>query len=143
MINRLHAKSIKVTFVVLAVALILACFLPKQPVFADAFSQAGDRTLLLSVGNGVSGLIEMSDRTRSSIRFMVTYHPNGGVGQTKEEYVDINTEYSIKNQGYTDKKYIFVGWNTRPDGLGLSYIVGQVINVTQNIELYAMWSQKI
>ena len=35
--------------------------------------------------------------------------------------------------------YDFVGWNTSPDGRGVSYTNGQVINLKENLKLYAQW----
>ena len=35
--------------------------------------------------------------------------------------------------------YIFVNWNTEPNGSGTSYSVGDSISFTSNITLYAQW----
>jgi len=135
-----HAKKIKVTITALALALVITCFVLKQPLSADTFTRA-DQTSLISMGS--DGLVEMAVRGRSSARLTVIYHPNGGVGQTSEESVEADTEYTIKSQGYTKSRFFLYGWNSRPDGLGTSYVNGQVITITENIELYAMWRQQI
>lgn len=36
--------------------------------------------------------------------------------------------------------YLFVGWNTRPDGSGSSYTNGASLTMVSNITLYAKWS---
>jgi len=141
--NKSHAKSMKVTITALTIALFLTCFLSSQPLFADAFTRAGNGTSLISMGSDVTGLVEMASSNRMPARFIITYHPNGGEGQTVEESVEANAEYTIQNQRYTNKRFVLAGWNTSPKGLGLDYNIGQVINVTENIHLYAKWSQGI
>jgi len=90
-------------------------------------------------------LIEITEAGRNINfeKYTITYHPNGGKGQTKDEKVDAKTDYTIKSQEYSRDYHIFSGWNTRPDGLGKEYSINQVINVTSNITLYAMWSPRI
>lgn len=40
------------------------------------------------------------------------------------------------------KGYWFLGWNTEPDGSGISYLPGgTVTNVTADIQLYAIWEK--
>ena len=72
-------------------------------------------------------------------QFKITYSPNGGVGQVVEVLVNANTYYTIVSQGYTKEYNKFDGWNTRSDGLGANYEVGQSIYVTGNLTLYAKW----
>lgn len=38
--------------------------------------------------------------------------------------------------------YVFLGWNTKPDGSGEKYGPGQDITLTENLTLYAQWSPK-
>lgn len=35
--------------------------------------------------------------------------------------------------------YNFVGWNTRPDGKGFTYVDGQLMNISEPVTLYAQW----
>ena|GEM_PF-1894916 len=70
----------------------------------------------------------------------VTYHPNGGTGEVNIVNVIPNTSYSIRDQGYARDGYVFSGWNTRPDGLGVPYSNNQVIYITASITLYAQWT---
>ena len=35
--------------------------------------------------------------------------------------------------------YNFIGWNSRPDGQGKTYVNGQNMNITEDITLYAQW----
>ena len=45
----------------------------------------------------------------------------------------------IKNNEFTKDRHVFIGWNTKIDGTGISYNNMQEINVTKNITLYAQW----
>ena len=42
----------------------------------------------------------------------------------------------------TREGYEFTGWNTEPDGSGASYAVGDTIEMTADVELYAQWKLK-
>jgi len=54
--------------------------------------------------------------------------------------VDANAKYKIENQGYIRKGYVFRGWNTSPDGEGTVYYNEQVIDITGNVTLFAIWT---
>jgi len=135
----LKNKSLKIAVTVLTLVLFIACLIPTQSVFAEASAnvRGGTRT-----ENGSSSRNVVSNN-RSSEKFTVIYHPNGGSGQTYEESVDANSEYTIKNQGYTRQYFVFSVWNTRPDGLGINYTIDQIVNITENITLYACWGRKM
>ena len=133
----LHTNSVKIAIMSLVLVLFMASILPIQSVFAAARAGEGTRVV-----NDLASQNKVSNNNRSSEKFMVIYHPNGGKGHTFEEYVDANAEYSIKDQGYTRELYIFSFWNTRPDGLGINYSNNQIINITENITLYASWGRK-
>jgi uncharacterized repeat protein (TIGR02543 family) len=123
--------------------LLLTCFLPMQSVFADTNIGLG-RTFVGNTGDA-SGWIKTAKPNGNTFltKYTVTYHPNGGVGRTTDETVDANTDYTIKDQEYTKKYFLFDGWNESPDGTGIRYENDQVIKVTRNITLYAYWSPKI
>lgn len=38
--------------------------------------------------------------------------------------------------------YDFQGWNSRPDGNGMTYTAGQLMNITEDITLYAQWKEQ-
>ena len=73
--------------------------------------------------------------------YSVTYNPNGGTGSVKVEPVDANTNYTIKDQGYTRAGYTPNGWNTQADGKGVNYTNGQNFLMTTSLTLYAQWKQ--
>jgi hypothetical protein len=71
----------------------------------------------------------------------VIYDPNGGIGYTNIYTVPVNTYYTIRDQGYkhSNSAYTFDGWNTKPDGTGISYTNDKIIYLTSTIILYAQW----
>lgn len=77
--------------------------------------------------------------------YKIEYNLNGGTGKIPESIsVLYNSDYVIADNTGTKEYYLFNGWNTRYDGKGENYIVGQ--NVKQisaqqdeTITLYAQW----
>jgi uncharacterized repeat protein (TIGR02543 family) len=137
-----QTKSRKVSIAVLTAVMFLTCFLAMA--FANTFTRVDDETLLVSMNDtGWAKMAAQSTRNRSTSKLLVTYHPNGGKGQTQEVPVDPDSEHTVLDQGYTKSYYLFDGWNTRPDGFGTNYYTGQAIKITDNITLYAMWNPKI
>lgn len=62
------------------------------------------------------------------------------------EQVVIGSEILVgTNAGSTDvlrpsrEGYLFTGWNTEPDGSGISYSEGHYVKLTENLNLYAQW----
>ena len=43
-------------------------------------------------------------------------------------------------EGYNCTNYTFKGWNSKPDGSGVAYQPGDSVPVTQNVQLFAQWS---
>ena len=74
--------------------------------------------------------------------FTITYMPNGGEGDVVVDTVVYGDSYTIRGYGlYTKDDYYLNGWNTEPNGSGVDFAVGRVINgVTRNITLYAQWT---
>ena len=75
--------------------------------------------------------------------FSATYDANGGEGS----YIDGNicpgslyTVRTVEETGITRSGYIFTGWNSAPDGSGISYAPGNMLPVYCNTILYAQWT---
>ena len=86
---------------------------------------------------------------------VVTFYANGSGA-----FFDDNGDYT-QNSGETTEKiqnivtstnstlvapttayrmgYHFAGWNTRADGYGTSYTNGQIMNITEDVDLYIQW----
>jgi len=74
--------------------------------------------------------------------YTVTYLANGGTGGSTDAGILSGSSYVIKSgaaAGVSRPSYNFLRWNTRADGLGSSYLPGQVITVTGDLLLYAQW----
>ena len=51
-----------------------------------------------------------------------------------------STIYSkLTENRFSRAGYRFIGWNTRADGRGLNYTDTQLMNISENITLYATW----
>ena len=79
--------------------------------------------------------------------YTITYWPNGatGLGSTDTGYA--GSTYTIKSTGEANvgsrEYYGFDGWNTKADGLGSNYLVGEPITLTKDLDLYAKWVPRI
>ncbi|MEG1880197.1 MAG: S-layer homology domain-containing protein, partial [Oscillospiraceae bacterium] len=78
--------------------------------------------------------------------YKVTYDGNGGktaVEDEKSPYV-YESLVTVKSKGNTKRdKYTFKGWNTSPDGKGVSYKVNgnETFTIIKDTTLYAQWSK--
>ena len=86
--------------------------------------------------------INFAASTTDDYLYTITYMPNGGIGEMVVDTVVYGDSYTIRGYGlYTKDDYYLNGWNTEPNGSGVDFAVGRVINgVTRNITLYAQWT---
>ncbi|MBQ7388798.1 MAG: hypothetical protein IJW01_05480 [Paludibacteraceae bacterium] len=72
--------------------------------------------------------------------FSITYMPNGGKGDVVIDTIFYGESYSIRGIIYTKEAYFIGSWNTDPNGNGVAFKRGTVINsISRNITLYAQW----
>lgn len=64
---------------------------------------------------------------------------NGREGDTKNTLLSNREGYRGLTQIYSRYGYILAGWNTAPDGSGESYDVNGVYDITEPLNLYAVW----
>lgn len=73
------------------------------------------------------------------------FEPNGGTGDVTAASAHLGDTLKLPSTGYKKNGYKLVGWNTRSDGKGTTYLLGENINVPANqttaITLYAMWQE--
>ena len=71
--------------------------------------------------------------------YTITYMPNGGEGEVVVDTVFYGESYTIV--AFIQQEGYYIGsWNTDPDGHGVAFKSGIVINsVSRNITLYAQW----
>ena len=72
----------------------------------------------------------------------ITYQPNGGVGQAFSDSSGTDNKVIIKGSTFTRTDFIFNGWNTKPDGTGTTYQVGDQVTLSGNSVVYAQWRPK-
>ncbi len=70
----------------------------------------------------------------------ITYVANNGSTETRSQEIEYGTDVKLDKNTFTNSGYIFKKWNTTSDGSGKSYSDEEVINITKDITLYAIWN---
>ena len=85
-----------------------------------------------------------SDDVTTSV--IVTYNNNyayydepAGVIEVEQKIVTATNSIMVAPENFNKRGYHLVGWNTRPDGKGTAYTNGQVMNLSEDLTLYAQW----
>ena len=82
----------------------------------------------------------------SSTTYTIVYDANGGNGEMSSTIHSINNEEALAENSYSRYGYMFLGWNTSPDGTGTLYSdaesINNLISAGETIILYAMWDIK-
>jgi uncharacterized protein (TIGR02145 family)/uncharacterized repeat protein (TIGR02543 family) len=76
-------------------------------------------------------------------KYNVTFSDNGATGGSAPQAItaDSGSVVAMPVQGNLAKTgHTFDGWNTKSDGTGTGYGVGQTYTVTSNVTLYAKWT---
>ena len=76
--------------------------------------------------------------------YSVTYNANGGTGVMDSQSAEQGVMFTLRDNTFVRAGWAFTGWNTKPDGSGVSYANGvSVIDLTQTaggvVTLYAQW----
>lgn len=80
----------------------------------------------------------------SRSHYAITYIKNKGKGQQDKTTLVYDQSGIIRNCNYMRAGYVFTGWNTKANGTGIPYKMGDdVKNLTtkSNIKLYAQWQR--
>lgn len=86
--------------------------------------------------------INFAASTADNYFYTVTYMPNGGEGDVVVDTIRYGVSYTFRNYSttFTRPSYAFHKWNTREDGSGAYFTVGEdVPMVVRDIKLYAIW----
>ena len=70
--------------------------------------------------------------------YTLTYNSNSGTGSTTST-VSVVDKISISESLFQRNGYLFLSWNTKADGTGTKYLPNEVITLTANQTLYAIW----
>ena len=105
---------------------------------------------LYKFGTEYLGVIDMAiklvatNRDRQDIisaTHTITYNANGGTGTIAQQSVKWAGQKKLADSGFTTTHgEVLSEWNTRADGLGERYLLGQSITVFGDLTLYADWS---
>ena len=74
--------------------------------------------------------------------FTLTYHANGGSGTVEGGEYTEGEQVHIATNGFTYEGKVFSNWNTKADGTGTTYNPGQLLVITENLDLYAIWQEE-
>jgi len=69
--------------------------------------------------------------------FTITYNANGGSGTMAN--TTGNGSVQLRTNSFTRSGYNFLGWGTTSGATTVTYTNGQTINLTGNLNLYAVW----
>lgn len=71
--------------------------------------------------------------------YTLSFDENGGTGSMSS--LTGATSYTLPSCGFSRTGYRFIEWNTRSDGTGSSYEVGETITLTAHTTVYAIWTR--
>jgi len=71
--------------------------------------------------------------------FSVTFHPNGSEGVIVPQQFLPGVTKKLKPNTFKKEGYSPYKWNTLPNGSGTNYDERQLVNLTGDIDLYALW----
>lgn len=73
--------------------------------------------------------------------YTITYDANGGTGTMEPQTVKYGETFSLKRNTFTRENYVFVNWNSVPDGSGISFDEGHTFIASSGggMTLYAQW----
>ena len=70
----------------------------------------------------------------------VVFDANGGTGEMQSQTLTEGESQPLEDNSFDNEGHTFGGWNTLPDGSGVTYSDGQDITLTSDITLYAQWT---
>ena len=111
-------------------------------------AKTGTLTTTSTVTSGtvsVQPVIVVPDvRTTQSyiLGWSVSYNGNGSTsGSTSSQTKVIDTNLTLRNNGFTRTNYTFLRWNTKADGTGTNYNAGATYSSNSAVTLYAQWKK--
>ena len=76
----------------------------------------------------------------SKEQFKVIYDANNGSGEQRTYTAYKGAEYSLIFNTFTKEGYVFLGWSENPNAYEAAYYDGEIIAVSKDITLYAVWA---
>ena len=75
----------------------------------------------------------------SEAKVKITFEPNGGLGDPTSQEMPMNADTALSSNTFQRVGYTFNGWNTAADGTGTAYADGAMVNLAEDLTLYAQW----
>lgn len=133
--------------------------LPKCTFTKEGYNFIGWNTELDGTGQAYSGerkVLNLTDKNDGEIelyaqwkpiKYTLKFNSNDGIGTMDDIKLNYDERKKIPENAFTKEGYIFIGWNTKEDGTGISYNDSEeVLNLssTENdiINLYAIWEKE-
>ncbi len=121
----------------------------------DAFDKSTDVNLCNAYCKGTDLNIDFHPNARGhkviadtfikvmdEIILSITFDSNGGNGTMEPQIFAKNTNRELNPNTFNKEGYIFIGWNTSPDGSGENYSEGESVTFGKDTKLYAQWKQQ-
>ena len=96
-----------------------------------------------NTGSSAAILIGTKKHTTDSVRVephSVTFHANGGVGDMAAQQFMGEESQKLTLNTFTRDGYNFIGWGLAPEK-SVTYTDGQEITLTEDLTLYAIWTE--
>ena len=105
---------------------------------ADGKGTSYEDKATVTLGDNLTLYAQWKQRT-----YKVTFVPNARkvAGKMEDQEVVEGTDTALSPNIFTKKGYTFVGWNTQSDGKGTSYADKAVVNLKEDLKLYAQWKE--
>ena len=100
------------------------------------------KTINLKVSSGYRCMIDEIFMSRKELqKATISFQSNGGIGSVSniEDVLDSKIELPSWDGLTAPANKIFDSWNTASDGSGISYQAGDVVTLTEDLVLYAIW----
>lgn len=121
----------------------------------SAFSFWVCNSMVISSYSSYSNSCKILKASWDENAYNLVYYANGGTlngyvtGALSDTMVAIsirkNYDQKFKKDIFVNDGYNFIGWNTKPDGTGDSYLADEIVNFTNveksKVELYAQWEK--
>jgi len=78
-----------------------------------------------------------------TVTYTITFNANGGSGSMEPQVVNELEPTTLMANAFNRENYDFVGWNTAADGSGEHYADQASVALSDNLTLYAQWSEPV
>ena len=86
-----------------------------------------------------SGYVATGANCAAVTKYTVTYNANGGSGAPSVQEFNAGESVTLSSTVPTRVGYRFIGWNTKADGSGGTYVKANTYTFNESITLYAEW----